>query len=299
MPEAGPTTIDRVATFTGRRSAGADAFRHWKDRVMTGLCAAAVLGALVPLASVLWLVTSRGVRALSWSFLTKLPLPVGEVGGGIGNAVVGTLYMVGLASLLGVPLGVGAGVYLAERGDGKLGHAVRFTAEVLAGVPSIVVGVVAYGLIVTRMHRFSAVAGAIALAILMVPQLARSTEEMVRLVPHALREGALALGVPAWKTSVFIVLRTALGGLMNATLLAVARAAGETAPLLFTALNNQFWNFRPDQPTASLTVQIYNYAISPYEDWHARAWAAALCLLLIVGILNLGSRALQARRRSA
>jgi phosphate transport system permease protein len=296
MPEAGPSTLEGVAAFARGRAAGTDVIRHWKDRVMTGLCAAAVLGALTPLASVLWLVASRGVRALSWTFLTKLPLPVGEVGGGIGNAVVGTLYMVGLASLLGVPLGVGAGVYLAERGDGKLGHAVRFTSEVLAGVPSIVVGVVAYGLIVTRMHRFSAVAGSIALAILMVPQLARSTEEMVRLVPHALREGALALGVPAWKTSVFIVLRTALGGLMNAGLLAIARAAGETAPLLFTALNNQFWNFRPDQPTASLTVQIYNYAISPYEDWHARAWAAALCLLLLVGILNLGSRVLQARR---
>jgi phosphate transport system permease protein len=198
--------------------------------------------------------------------------------------------MVGLACVIGLPIGVGAGVFLAERGDGKLGTFVRFTAEVLAGVPSIVVGVVAYGLIVVPMRHFSAVAGAVALAILMVPTLARGTEEMVRLVPRSLREGALALGVPAWKTSLLVVLRTALGGLINAALLAVARAAGETAPLLFTALNNQYWNWDPRQPTASLTVQIFNYAISPYEDWHNKAWGAALCLLLLIGALSLLAR---------
>jgi phosphate transport system permease protein len=296
--EARPIVIDQATAFAHPRALNRDLRRFATDRLMTLLCGAAVMGALVPLASVLWLVTSRGVRAISWSFLSRLPMPVGEVGGGIGNSVVGTLYMVGLASLFGLPIGIGAGVYLAERGAGKLGHAVRFTAEVLAGVPSIVIGVVAYGLIVTRMHRFSAMAGAFALAILMIPQLARSTEEMVRLVPHALREGALALGVPAWRCSIFIVLRTALGGLMNAALLAIARAAGETAPLLFTALNNQYWNLRPDQPTASLTVQIYNYAISPYQDWHDKAWAAALCLLLLIGSLSLISRLLQARRHT-
>jgi phosphate transport system permease protein len=267
-----------------------------KNAVMTGLCGAAVVLALVPLFSVSWLVVSRGVRALSLTFFTHLPAPVGETGGGVGNAIVGTLYMVALACVFGLPLGVGAGVYLAERGDGKLGQAVRFTAEVLAGVPSIVVGVVAYGLIVVPMHHFSALAGAAALSILMIPTLARATEEMVRLVPTPLREASLALGVPAWRTSLRVVLRTALGGLVNAALLAIARAAGETAPLLFTALNNQYWNVRPDQPTASLTVQIYNYAISPYADWHDKAWGAALCLLILIGMTSGLARVLQARR---
>jgi phosphate transport system permease protein len=266
------------------------------NAIMTGVCAAAVLAALVPLFSVLWLVISRGYSSLSIDFFTRLPVPVGEAGGGVGNAIVGTLFLVGLACLIGLPLGVGAGVYLAERGDGKLGQTVRFTAEVLAGVPSIVVGVVAYGLIVVPMRHFSALAGAVALSILMIPTLARTTEEIVRLVPSSLREASLALGVPAWKTSVFVILRTALGGLINVALLAIARAAGETAPLLFTALNNQYWNMRPDQPTASLTVQIFNYAISPYEDWHAKAWGAALCLLMLIGILSLSARLLSARR---
>ena len=188
--------------------------------------------------------------------------------------------MVGLACLVGLPLGIGAGVFLAEKGDGSLGRGVRFTAEVFSGVPSIVIGIVAYGVVVLAMRRFSALAGAVALALLMVPTLARSTEELVRLVPGSLREASLALGVPAWKTSLRVVLRTAPGGIVTAALLAIARAAGETAPLLFTSLNNQYWNLRPDQPTASLTVQIFNYAISPYEDWHQqglerRAGAAA------------------------
>jgi phosphate transport system permease protein len=187
-------------------------------------------------------------------------------------------------------------VFLAERGDGTLGRAVRFTAEVLAGVPSIVLGIVAYALVVVPMHRFSAFAGACALALVMIPPLARATEEFVRLVPATLREAALALGVPAWKTSLRVVLRTALGGIVTATLLAVARAAGETAPLLFTALNNQYWNVRPDQPTASLTVQIFNYAISPYQSWHAQAWSAALVLLLLISILNVLARLLSRGR---
>jgi phosphate transport system permease protein len=270
--------------------------RRAVDVGMTLLAGAAVAAALVPLASVLWLVVSRGVAGLSFTFFTHLPTPVGEPGGGVGNAVVGTLYMVGLACLLGLPVGIGAGVFLAERGDGRLGRVVRFTADVLAGVPSIVVGIVAYGLVVIPMKRFSALAGAFALALLMIPTLARASEELVRLVPTALREASLALGVPEWKTSLRVVLRTALGGIVTAVLLAVARAAGETAPLLFTALNNQYWNLRPDQPTASLTVQIFNYAISPYEDWHQKAWTAALVLLLVVGALNLLAR-LVARNR--
>lgn len=268
--------------------------RQLVNRLMLALCFGAVLVALVPLFSLLWLVVRNGVGALSLSFFTELPAPVGEAGGGIGNALLGSLQILALASLLGVPLGVGAGIFLAEHGQGaaqrRLAGAVRFTAEVLAGVPSIVLGIVAWGLVVVPMHRFSALAGAIALAMLMVPQLARSTEEMVRLVPASLREGSLALGVPAWRTTLRVVLRTAAGGIVTAVLLAVARAAGETAPLLFTSLNNQYWNLRPDQPTATLTVQIFNYAISPYEDWQQKAWGAALTLLLLVGGLSLLAR---------
>jgi len=271
------------------------AFRRAFSAFMVGLCGLAVAVAMLPLLSLLWLVVSRGVAGLSWTFFTALPAPVGEPGGGVGNALWGTLYLVGLASAMGIPVGVGAGVFLAERGDGTLGRAIRFTAEVLSGVPSIVIGIVAYGLVVVPMKRFSALAGALALAILMVPTLARATEELVRLVPSSLREASLALGVPQWKTSFRVVLRTALGGLATAALLSISRAAGETAPLLFTALNNQYWNFRPDQPTASLTVQIFNYAISPYEDWHQKAWTAALVLLLVIGLANLLSRLISRR----
>jgi phosphate transport system permease protein len=288
--------VTRASPYSIPRRIGSFRSRALVNALMTGTCAAAVLLALLPLLSLLWLVVAKGVHSLSLAFFTRLPVPVGEMGGGVGNAIVGTLFMVGLASLIGLPLGIGAGIFLAERGDGKLGHAVRFTAEVLAGVPSIIVGVVAYGLIVVTMHHFSALAGAVALAILMIPTLARATEEMIRLVPGTLREASLALGVPAWRTSLSVILRTALPGVINAALLSIARAAGETAPLLFTALNNQYWNFDPRQPTASLTVQIYNYAISPYEDWHGKAWGAALCLLLIIGFLSLTARLFAARR---
>jgi phosphate transport system permease protein len=271
-------------------------WRKGVDTFWTVASGAAVLAAMVPLASLLWLVISHGASGLTFGFFTNLPTPVGEPGGGVGNAIVGTLFMVGIASLFALPVGIGAGIFLAEKGDGKVGHVVRFTAEVLAGVPSIVVGIVAYGLVVAHMKRFSALAGGVALALLMVPALARSTEEFIRLVPQALREASLALGVPAWKTSLRVILRTALGGIVTATLLAVARAAGETAPLLFTALNNQYWNTNPLQPTASLTVQIYNYAISPYDDWHQKAWTAALVLLLLVGTLNAIARFLSRNR---
>jgi phosphate transport system permease protein len=272
-----------------------DRIRWLTNHAMTLLCGAAVVGALIPLASELWLVASNGARGLSLTFFTSLPSPVGEPGGGIGNAILGTLYMVGMACVIGLPIGVGAGFYLAERGDGRLGGAIRFMAEVLSGVPSIVVGIVAYGLFVIPMKRFSAIAGAVALAILMLPTLARTTEEMIRLIPRNLREGALALGIPAWKTSLRVMLPTALSGILTAILLSVARAAGETAPLLFTSLNNQYWSWRPDQPSASLTVQIFNYAISPYDDWHQKAWTAALVLLLGVGLSSAAGRAIQRR----
>jgi phosphate transport system permease protein len=271
-------------------------WRKGVDAFWTLASGAAVLAAVIPLASLLWLVVSQGAAGLTVGFFTRLPTPVGEPGGGVGNAIVGTFFMVGIASLAALPVGIGAGIFLAERGDGKLGGAIRFTAEVLSGVPSIVVGIVAYGLVVAHMKRFSALAGGVALALLMVPSLARSTEEFIRLVPQALREASLALGVPSWKTSLRVVLRTALGGIVTAVLLAVARAAGETAPLLFTALNNQYWNTNPLQPTASLTVQIFNYAISPYDDWHQKAWTAALVLLILVGLLNLLARFLSRNR---
>ncbi len=263
---------------------------------MTVLCGVALVAAFIPLTSVLYLVISKGGAGLSWDFFTALPKPVGEPGGGIGNALVGTLYMVGLACIFGLPVGVGAGVFLAERGDGTVGRTVRFIAEVLSGVPSIVIGIVAYAMVVVPMRHFSALAGSVALAIMMVPYLAISTEELIRVVPGSLREASLALGVTNWRTSLLVILRTAMGGVVTACLLAVARVAGETAPLLFTALNNQYWNLSPSQPTASLTVAIYNYAISPYEDWHAKAWTAALVLLMLVGLLNLASRVLTRNR---
>lgn len=271
-------------------------YRKVVDRGMAAVCAICFIAAFIPLVSVLWLVISKGAAGLSWAFFTELPKPVGEEGGGIGNALVGTLYMVGLACLIGLPLGVGAGVYLAEKGDGTVGNTVRFMAEVLSGVPSIVIGIVAYALVVIPMGHFSAWAGGVALAILMVPTLARATEELVRLVPGSLREASLALGVPNWKTSLRVIIRTAMGGIVTACLLAVARAAGETAPLLFTALNNQYWNVNPSAPTASLTVAIFNYAISPYDDWHAKAWTASLVLLIVVGLLNIASRVLTRNR---
>ena len=264
--------------------------RRVVDWAMTAVCGLLVLVALVPLASLLWLVVSRGLPGLDLGFLTGRPAPVGEPGGGVGNGIVGTLMMVGMASAVAVPLGVAAGVFLAERGDGALGRVVRFTTEVLTGVPSIVVGIVAYTMVVVPMGHFSALAGSAALTLLMIPPLARATEEFVRLVPTTLREASLALGVPAWRTSLRVVLPTAMGGIATASLIAIARAAGETAPLLFTALNNAWWNLRPDQPTASLTVQIFNYSISPYEEWHRQAWSAALVLLLLVGTLNLVAR---------
>ena len=263
---------------------------------MTVLCGVALVAAFIPLTSVLYLVIRKGAAGLSWDFFTALPKPVGEPGGGIGNALVGTLYMVGLACVMGLPVGVGAGVFLAERGEGTVGKTVRFVAEVLSVVPSIVIGIVAYAIVVIPMRHFSALAGSVALAIMIVPYLAISTEELIRVVPESLREASLALGVTNWRTSLLVILRTAMAGVVTACLLAVARVAGETAPLLFTALNNQYWNVSPNQPTASLTVAIYNYAISPYEDWHAKAWTAALVLLMLVGVLNLASRVLTRNR---
>ncbi len=257
---------------------------------MYGLCIASVALALVPLILIFYHTLSLGLEALSLDFFTELPKPVGEPGGGLANAIVGTLILVGLGSCFGLPIGILTGVYLSEFGNNSFGRIVRFMTDVLNGVPSIVTGVVAYTIVVLPMKQFSAYAGGFALGILMIPIVTRTTEEMLRTVPHSFREAALALGIPRWKTTLRIVIPTALGGIVTGVMLAVARAAGETAPLLFTALNNRFWHTTLDQPIASLTVFIYNYGVSPFEDWIAQAWAGALVLMMLIVVLSAAVR---------
>jgi phosphate transport system permease protein len=264
--------------------------RHLVDRVVRGLCVAATVVAIIPLASVLYYVVVRGIGGINLEFFTELPKPVGESGGGMGNALLGTLKLVALAGLFGIPPGVLAGVYLAEFGGTKFGRAVRFSADVMSGVPSITVGIFVYSLVVMTTKQFSALAGGLALAILMLPMVTRTTEELLKLVPESLREAALGLGVPKWRATLLIMLRTAAPGIAVGIMLSVARVAGETAPLLFTAFNNRFWSTGINEPTASLPVNIYTNAVSPYEDWHRQAWAAALVLLLTVLILNISAR---------
>jgi len=248
---------------------------------MTGVAVLTVVLVLMPLVAIFGYVLYRGVGAIDWAFLTQTPKPVGESGGGMANAIVGSALMLGIASVVGVPFGVGAGIYLAEFGRNRLGSAVRFTSDVLNGVPSIVIGIVAFAILVMGRH-FSALAGGLALAIMMVPTIARTTEEMLLLVPQALREAAYGLGIPRWRTTLSITLRTATSGVITGIMLAFARVAGETAPLLFTALGNQFWSLHYDQPTAALPLQIYVYALSPYDDWHRQAWAGALVLIILI-----------------
>ena len=264
--------------------------RRFIDRAVRTACASALLIAVIPLGLVLYYVTSKGIGGLDVNFFTRLPKPVGETGGGMGNAVIGTLQLLGLATLFGVPPGILAGIYLAEYGDRGFGRAVRFAADVMSGVPSITVGLFIYTLLVVRVKHFSALAGALALAILMLPTITRTTEELIKLVPDSLREAALGLGVPRYRATLLIVVRTALPGIMTGIMLAIARVAGETAPLLFTAFSNRFWSSSLDEPTASLPVQIYTYAVSPYEDWHRQAWTAAFVLVAMVLVLNLSAR---------
>jgi phosphate transport system permease protein len=256
--------------------------RRITDHVMTGVAVVTVVLVLVPLVAIFGYLLYRGVGSINWAFLTQTPKPVGEPGGGMANAIVGSGFILGIASLIGVPLGVGAGIYLAEFGQNRLGQAIRFTADVLNGVPSIVIGIVAYSIVVLYQKHFSALAGGVALAIMMVPTITRTTEEMLLLVPQALREAAYGLGIPRWRTTLSITLRTATSGVITGIMLAFARVAGETAPLLFTAFGNQFWNLHTDQPTAALPLQIFNYAISPYDEWHRQAWAGALVLILLI-----------------
>jgi phosphate transport system permease protein len=256
--------------------------RRVTDHVMTAAAILAVILVLTPLVAIFGYLVIRGIGSLNWAFLTQTPKPVGEVGGGMANAIVGSLLILGIASVIGVPFGIGAGIYLAEFGRNRLGSAIRFTADVLNGVPSIVIGIVAFAIVVLSQKHFSALAGGVGLAIMMIPTISRTTEEMLLLVPQALREAAYGLGVPRWRTTLSIVLRTATSGIITGVMLAFARVAGETAPLLFTAFGNQFWNLQPNQPTAALPLQIYVYANSPYDDWHRQAWAGSLVLIMII-----------------
>jgi phosphate transport system permease protein len=262
----------------------ADRIRRATSGVMTtltGVCTVAAIGILaIILAYIAW----RGVGSLSVRFLIDSPRPVGE-GGGIGNAILGTVVLLALSSVLGLPLGIAIGVFLSEFGASRFAGIVRFMVDTITGIPSIVTGVFVYVIIVLPMKHFSALAGGIALALIMVPIVARTTEEMIKLVPHNLREGALALGAPQWRVTLGIIIPAASSGIVTGAMLAIARVSGETAPLLFTAFGSRFFSSYLDQPIASLTVQIYNYAISPYDEWHTQAWAATLVLMaLILGI---------------
>ena len=264
--------------------------RKFKSDLMMAITVAATIVTLIPLFLVLGYLVFKGTTSLNWAFFTHMPTPVGEKGGGMANAIVGTLEVVGIACLIGVPVGIGAGLFLAEHRSYRIANAVRFSADVMTGVPSIVVGIFAYAVLVRPMGRFSTLAGSAALAFIMIPLVTRTTEEMILLVPHELREAALALGVPQWKTSLAVIVRTALSGIATGVILSIARIAGETAPLLFTAFGNRFWSMSLVQPIATLTVQVYTYAISPFPDWQRQAWAGALVLTAIVLALELGVR---------
>jgi phosphate transport system permease protein len=270
--------------------------RRGISNFMVGLMIGAVVVALIPLFFILLNLVLKGAGSLSFEFFTRTPAPAGESGGGVVHALVGTLLIVGTASLIGLPIGVCAGIYCAEYPSSRLTWVTRFVADVLNGTPSIVVGVFAWAWIVAQQKHFSALAGSVALALLMIPMVLRTTEEMIKLVPNSLREAALALGYPRWRTSLSVVLRTTLPGIMTGALLAIARIAGETAPLLFTALGSQYLSFDLDQPMAALPLTVFTYATGPYEEWHRYAWAAALVLILVVFLLSLGAR-LAIRRR--
>jgi phosphate transport system permease protein len=260
-----------------------DWFRYTTNHFVTVLSVGATAIVIVPLVAILGYLIYMGASSLNWDFFTKIPASVGMPGGGMANSIVGSGVVLGLASLLGIPVGIAAGVYLAEFGQGKMmGNAVRFTADVLNGVPSIVMGIAVYSLIVMQQKHFSAFAGGVALAIMMVPTITRTTEEMLATVPGAVREAALGLGVPKWRTTVSVSLATAAPGIITGCMLAFARVAGETAPLLFTAFGNQFWSLRLNEPIGALPLQIYLYAVSPYDEWHRLAWAGSLVLIVLI-----------------
>ena len=264
--------------------------RKLLSALFIAFCTASVLVAMIPLAMILFFVVSQGVQALNLEFFLGRPKPVGEVGGGMGNAIIGTLVLTGLASLFALPVGILSGVYMSEYAGTRVAAAIRFAADTLNGVPSIVVGVFVYGIAVLPFKQFSALAGGLALGIMMIPIVARTTEELLLLVPSTMREGALALGATRARAVFSVMLPAAAPGIVTGVVLALARIAGETAPLLFTAFNNRFFSTRLTQPISSLTVQVFTYAISPYEDWHRQAWAGALVLVAIVLICSLLAR---------
>jgi phosphate transport system permease protein len=266
------------------------------SRFMVGLMVAAVVAAVLPLFLILASLVARGASSLSLSFFTSMPVPVGELGGGVLHAIIGTLIIVGMASLVGVPIGIAAGLYCTEFAGTRLATATRFVADVLNGTPSIVVGVFAWTWVVVSQRHFSAFAGSVALAVLMVPMVMRTTEELLKLVPVSLREAALALGYSRWRTSLSVVLRTALPGIVTGTLLSVARISGETAPLLFTALGSEFLSTHIDRPMAALPLVVFKYASSPYPEWHALAWTAALVLIIVVLVLSIAARIVTRQR---
>lgn len=270
--------------------------RRISSGIMTGAVAALCFAAVLPLAFIFGDLLAKGASAIDLNFFVKTPVPIGETGGGVAHAIVGTGIIVGLACVVGLPIGIGAGVFLAEYGSGRLGWAVRFVADVLNGTPSIVVGIFVWTWIVRPFGAFTALAGGVALAILMIPMVARTTEEMVRLVPHSLREAALALGYPRWRTSVAVVVRTALTGIVTGCLVAVARIAGETAPLIFTALGNLNFETNIFESMQTLSLQIYQYATGPFDEWHRLAWASALVLMGLVLLLSLLARRVTRQR---
>jgi len=261
--------------------------RKFTNSLMISLCIISGVVTILPLLYIFFYTTKSGLSSVNLDFFTQLPKPVGETGGGMANAIVGSIILIGLGSLVGIPVGILAGIYVSEYSKSFVATIVKFTTDVLSGIPSIIVGIFAYGIIVLPMKRFSALAGGFALGILMIPTITKVTEEMLRLIPQTLREASLALGVSRWKTSLFVVLKTASSGIITGILLAIARAAGETAPLLFTSFGNSFWQTSIDQPMAALPLQIFSYAISPYEEWHRQAWAGAFVLILLVFVVNL------------
>ena len=272
-----------------------NARRKLLSNLVVFLCGASVVVALIPLCFIFFYVIQQGFSSLSWDFFTQMPKPVGESGGGMANAIAGTLILIGIASLLAIPVGLISGVYLSEYPKSHLATAVRFTADVLNGIPSIVIGIFAYGLAVLPVKHFSALAGGMALGFMMIPIITRSTEELLNLVPPTLREGALALGATRARAAFTVLLPAALPGIMTGILVSLARIAGETAPLLFTAFSNRFWSTSLSQPIASLPVQIYTYAISPYDDWHRQAWAGAFVLVAVVFTFSALSRVVTRR----
>jgi len=283
-PASGNDPLSRPPmNFQSRRMRLNSARRYGVNHLVTGLALLSTLLVIAPLVAILVYLIYKGASSLNVAFFTHIPAPVGEEGGGMANAILGSGIVLALASAMGIPVGIAAGVYLAEFGRGRmLATAVRFTADVLNGVPSIVMGIAIYSLIVMQQKHFSAFAGGVALAIMMVPTITRTTEEMLATVPHAIREAALGLGVPKWRTVLSVSLKTASPGIITGCMLAFARVAGETAPLLFTALGNQFWSFKLTEPIAALPLQIYAYALSPYDEFHRLAWAGSLVLILMI-----------------